>query len=285
VILYRIRKADGREYGPATPEEIRKWLATGFVFERTLARMEGATEWKELSQFIEITGLPAPDPKLGTLSSNPPPAAVLDNSLDAEPDESLAKISRNLGLACILTSVCMVGFLLTIPAIACGHVAYYRARAFPHRYGGLHNARVGMMLGYAGLCFMLILLTLVAPQFRQARLKASSPKCATNLSLIWRANMAWASNHNGLLAPQFLSLSNELRNPFSLVCPSLQDYPNWNEQTDWSTIDVSWFSYQYLTPGAALTTASNQVMLRCPRHLHMAHGDGRIELAKQGGAH
>lgn len=61
---YKIIGADGQQYGPATVEQIRRWLAENRVRSDTLVQQEGATEWKPLTSFPEL----APDP-----STAPPP--------------------------------------------------------------------------------------------------------------------------------------------------------------------------------------------------------------------
>ena len=52
--MYKIVGIDGRQYGPVTAEEIRRWLAENRVRPQTLAQAEGAAEWKPLSSFPEF---------------------------------------------------------------------------------------------------------------------------------------------------------------------------------------------------------------------------------------
>ncbi len=59
--MYKIRGADGREYGPASVEEIRRWVAEGRANAHTLAQGPESTEWKPLGSFPEFAGaFPAP---------------------------------------------------------------------------------------------------------------------------------------------------------------------------------------------------------------------------------
>ena len=47
--MFKIRGADGKEYGPATAEQMRQWLAQNRVNANTLVQMEGAASWQPLS--------------------------------------------------------------------------------------------------------------------------------------------------------------------------------------------------------------------------------------------
>src|SRR5688572_28526284 len=52
---YRIRKADGLEYGPVNAEALRQGIASRQLFDRTLIKVEGTGDWKELSKFPEFS--------------------------------------------------------------------------------------------------------------------------------------------------------------------------------------------------------------------------------------
>jgi hypothetical protein len=64
--MYRIIGADGKEYGPASAEQLRQWTAEGRVNNQTRVQAEGGTEWKALADFPELTPATVPSP--------PPPA-------------------------------------------------------------------------------------------------------------------------------------------------------------------------------------------------------------------
>ena len=51
--MYKIVGGDQREYGPATSEQVREWVATGRANGQTLASFEGSP-WKPLSTFPEF---------------------------------------------------------------------------------------------------------------------------------------------------------------------------------------------------------------------------------------
>jgi TM2 domain-containing membrane protein YozV len=69
--MYRIIGIDGQQYGPITPEQIRRWLSESRVNAQTLAQMEGTQDWKPLVSFPEF----AADFKAPPASTSAPPPA------------------------------------------------------------------------------------------------------------------------------------------------------------------------------------------------------------------
>ena len=61
--MYTIIASDGRQYGPVPIEQLRQWIADGRANAQTPAWIEGASDWKPLSQFPDLAGLfPPPAP-------------------------------------------------------------------------------------------------------------------------------------------------------------------------------------------------------------------------------
>jgi hypothetical protein len=52
--MYKIIGADGKEYGPITADQLRKWIAEGRANGQTRVLVDGTTEWKTLSEFPEL---------------------------------------------------------------------------------------------------------------------------------------------------------------------------------------------------------------------------------------
>jgi hypothetical protein len=52
--MYRIIGTDQKVYGPASPEDVRAWIAEGRVHRNSLAQMENASDWRPLSSFSEF---------------------------------------------------------------------------------------------------------------------------------------------------------------------------------------------------------------------------------------
>ena len=52
--MYKIIGADGKEYGPVSAPDLRRWIAEGRVNAQSQLRLEGGTEWRPLSSFPEL---------------------------------------------------------------------------------------------------------------------------------------------------------------------------------------------------------------------------------------
>jgi hypothetical protein len=53
--MYKIIGGDQKEYGPATAEEMRRWIAEGRLSAQSLVKAETTTEWKPLGTFPEFS--------------------------------------------------------------------------------------------------------------------------------------------------------------------------------------------------------------------------------------
>jgi hypothetical protein len=68
--LYQIIGADGREYGPAEPENLRQWILEKRANGKTLVQVVGNSAWTPLEQIPEFAALiSSAPPRL----NNPPP--------------------------------------------------------------------------------------------------------------------------------------------------------------------------------------------------------------------
>jgi hypothetical protein len=73
--MYKIIGGNGVEYGPVSADEVRRWVTEGRANGQTLARAEGAAEWKPISSFSEFADTLAIAPKPGRLPATDEPAA------------------------------------------------------------------------------------------------------------------------------------------------------------------------------------------------------------------
>jgi TM2 domain-containing membrane protein YozV len=79
--MYRIIGADSQQYGPASVEQLRRWLAENRINANTLAQLEGTQDWKPLGTFPEF----APELKVPPrLAPALPPAQVLSSRASAK---------------------------------------------------------------------------------------------------------------------------------------------------------------------------------------------------------
>ena len=73
-LIYKILGEDGKEYGPATVEQIRQWIRDGRLNAQTPAQREGTTEWQQLSAFAEFADLFPSAAVPGAPATSAPPA-------------------------------------------------------------------------------------------------------------------------------------------------------------------------------------------------------------------
>lgn len=60
--MFTIIGGDGKEYGPATADQLRAWIAARRANLETKARALGSDEWRRLGDFAEFAGTSAPPP-------------------------------------------------------------------------------------------------------------------------------------------------------------------------------------------------------------------------------
>jgi uncharacterized RDD family membrane protein YckC len=60
--MFTIIGGDGKEYGPATADQIRAWISAGRANLETKAKALGSEEWRRLGDFAEFAGTSAPPP-------------------------------------------------------------------------------------------------------------------------------------------------------------------------------------------------------------------------------
>lgn len=70
--MFKILGADGKEYGPVTADQIKKWITEGRANRETQAQQTGDSNWRPLAQFADFAEV------LGVLPPvvAPPPAAL-----------------------------------------------------------------------------------------------------------------------------------------------------------------------------------------------------------------
>lgn len=77
LIMYKIIGADGQQYGPATIDQLRTWIAENRVRADTLVQAEGSQEWKPLKSFPELSGEIKPPPPAPPAPLVPPQVSTI----------------------------------------------------------------------------------------------------------------------------------------------------------------------------------------------------------------
>jgi uncharacterized RDD family membrane protein YckC len=103
--MFTIIGGDGREYGPATAEQVRAWMAAGRADEATKARAAGTEEWRTLGDFPEFSGDEPPvlEAATGLAPSGAAPLAGRLARLGA------TLLDMALGFVCVLPGGLLLG--------------------------------------------------------------------------------------------------------------------------------------------------------------------------------
>ncbi|MDX2186500.1 MAG: GYF domain-containing protein [Opitutaceae bacterium] len=122
--MYTVLGDDGKEYGPATTEQILAWKRDGRVDDETKVRRAGEAEWVLLAEIPELSGRAAPDedapPPLpeawateGTLAQAVPASGPLDPLACFERAWEVFKANGGLLIgACAIVGVLQLSTLL-----------------------------------------------------------------------------------------------------------------------------------------------------------------------------
>jgi hypothetical protein len=282
---------DGKEYGPVSFEQLKRWVAEGRLNHQTRVQPPGATEWKLASEVLELKEL---------LASTPTPAitpgATSLASTTTPQKKGLAITSFVLGL---ISFVFCTGVLTGIPAIICGHIAQARARRWPAQYGGSGLAVAGFILGYTSLVYTLLIIGLLLPSLAKARGGNRTTMCTSQMRQIGLGFRVWGLDHENEFpfnvstntggtrelcargkdgfdknAPlHFSVLSNELGRTTVLICP---DDPSKHPAAGFEQLTAETVSYRLRT-GPEIADNAPEVLAECPVHGTLLHCNGNIE--------
>lgn len=101
-----------------------------------------------------------------------------------------------------------------------------------------------------------------------------------NLKQLSVAARIWALDHNDVLPPDVVSMTNELGNDMKiLMCPSDPNQTVYNEGANNLHFAVPGYcSYQYVA-ASCTNIDPEQVVFICPFHGSLAFGDGSVQVA------
>ena len=127
------------------------------------------------------------------------------------------------------------------------------------------------------ICFILVgvagLLFLGASLFKLSAAKshAESINCASSITSICLAARLWAEDNGGIMATNFICMSNEICTPKILSCVASRR----SRTEDWSTFTTNNCTYEIVSPGMQVDD-TNTVFLRCTIHGHLGYSDGTV---------
>jgi hypothetical protein len=149
--MYKILGADGQEYGPIEADGLRRWVAEGRANAETRVQLQGAAEWKKLSELPEfasaLSGAATPPPFQGPAVGGTTPKT---NSL-AVAGLILGVLSLTCGLCC-----CQ-GFPFSISGLICSGLALAQIHKNPEHEQGRGIAIAGLAFSIVSLVLGVIL--------------------------------------------------------------------------------------------------------------------------------
>jgi hypothetical protein len=151
--MYRIIGADGREYGPATADQVRDWITEGRVNAQTRVLAEGAAQWKPLTEHLEFAPMLA-----RTTSPLPAPGPI---SVASTPrNNQMAVMGMVMGILSITCGMCCHGLPFNVLGIIFSLVALAQIKNDPQTQQGRPLAIAGLVLSILSLVLAALMLIL-----------------------------------------------------------------------------------------------------------------------------
>lgn len=142
--MYKIIGADGREYGPATADQLRQWITEGRANAQTQTLAPGAPEWRPLGALPEFAAhfTPPPPPVIGPWPGISPAGQGRKTNFFA----AAGLIFGILSLTC-----CCCGCPFSLLGLICSLIGWSQINRQPELYEGRALAVTGLVLSAAGL--------------------------------------------------------------------------------------------------------------------------------------
>jgi hypothetical protein len=148
--MYKIIGIDGRQYGPISADQLRRWIAEGRANVQTQTFVEGASEWKPLGALPEFAVHFAPQV---------PPQITPVTGSHVRRTNALALWGMILGILALVFCICCC---LNIPLGALGLVfslcGLFQINERPEYYEGRGLAIAGIVLSSLALLISILML-------------------------------------------------------------------------------------------------------------------------------
>jgi hypothetical protein len=150
---YKIIGEDGKQYGPASADQLRHWIAEGRVESRTPVFVDGAKDWSFVGLLPEFSGLfPS-----GAPPAIAPPSLASPGRSQAE-THSLATAGMICGILAWVFFCCCCGFPFNLLGLVFSLSGLLQVNRHPELYGGRGQAIAGLILSILSLLVFLFCL-------------------------------------------------------------------------------------------------------------------------------
>jgi hypothetical protein len=152
--IYKTIGKDGHEYGPATGEQIRQWIAEGRVERQTPVFVDGAKDWNFVGLLPEFAHC--------FTGEAPPPIAPLKPGTSPAGRMPRTNSFATAGLVCGILSVtfvcCCGGFPFNILGLVFSIIALVHISERPELQAGRGLAIAGLILCLISFLFLIVAL-------------------------------------------------------------------------------------------------------------------------------
>jgi hypothetical protein len=151
--MYRIIGADGREYGPISADQLRRWISENRANAETRVLVEGSAEWRTLGSLPEFSML--------FVTARPQPAtpAVFPTAtMSGQRASGFAVAGLILGICSIPSLCCCYGIPFNILGLIFSIVGLSQISDNPQRYTGKGIAITGLVLSIISLAVSVLIL-------------------------------------------------------------------------------------------------------------------------------
>ena len=139
--IYKLIGDDGKEYGPATREQIRQWIAEGRVESRTPVFVDGAKDWNFVGLLPEFAG---------SFSVAAAPAPAIPTAGHQAKTNSYAQAGMIFGILSV-TFCCCCGFPFGILGLVFSLIGLWQINTNPQLHEGRAMAVAGLILSIISL--------------------------------------------------------------------------------------------------------------------------------------
>lgn len=148
---------DNTQHGPVSEQDIHSLASSGQIDTNTIIWREGMTDWipmKDVPEFQSLASSAAGD--LTQAQPSPYVAPPGQAYAAAVPTDGLAIASLVCGILAIIS--CYVWGLFGLAAVICGHMSLKKIRNSATPLGGRGMSIAGLITGYIGIAFQLLMI-------------------------------------------------------------------------------------------------------------------------------
>jgi hypothetical protein len=150
--MYKIIGQDGKEYGPVSGEQMRRWISQNRVESRTPVFAEGAKDWTFVGLLPEFANC---------FAGGVPPASAPQTIAPPAPTRKTNRFAT-AGLVCGILSLtlcwCCGGFPFNVLGLVFSIIALSQIHESPQLHAGRGLAIAGIILAAASFLIFLVLL-------------------------------------------------------------------------------------------------------------------------------